>query len=212
LTRDARALARMAVAGIVAYVVIDIVLVFLRPHFSVLHNAESDYGSKGAYAWLMDVNFLLRCLLSLAAVLAIWCFQRHADAVRSGLVLLAVWAVGSGLLAFFPDDPVGTTTHGLAKLHLLFAGIAFVAVIVGTRMTTRALRADPRWSAVIVTLGLLSWGALVPVVLLARVHLRPHTLGGLWEKLFLAIELAWFLVASVWIARSAGRGSGSPST
>jgi hypothetical membrane protein len=203
--RDARALARVAIAGIVAYVLIDVALVFLRPHFSVLHNAESDYGSKGSYAWLMDVNFLLRCGLSLAAVLAIWRFQRGADAVRSGLVLLAVWAVGSGLLAFFPDDPVGTTTHGLAKLHLLFAGIAFVAVIVGTRMTTRALRIEPRWKPVILPLGALSWGALVPVVLLARAHLRPHSLGGIYEKTFLAIELGWFLVASVWIARSAGR-------
>ena len=87
--RDARALARVAIAGIVAYVLIDVALVFLRPHFSVLHNAESDYGSKGSYAWLMDVNFLLRCGLSLAAVLAIWRFQRGADAVRSGLVLFA---------------------------------------------------------------------------------------------------------------------------
>jgi Protein of unknown function (DUF998) len=208
--RDAPALARVAIAGIVAYVVVDVVLVFLRPNLSVLHSAESDYGSKGAYAWLMDLNFILRCALSLAAVLAIWRFQRHADAVRSGLVLLAVWAVGSGLLAFFPDDPVGTTTHGLAKLHLLFAGIAFVAVIVGTRMTTRALRADPRWTAVIVTLGVLSWGALVPVVLLAHAHLRPRSLGGLWEKLFLAIELAWFLVASLWIVRSASRVSDGP--
>jgi hypothetical membrane protein len=201
--KDAPGLARVAIVGIVAYVLIDVALVFLRPHFSVLHNAESDYGSKGAYAWLMDVNFLLRCGLSLAAVLAIWRFQRGADAVRSGLVLLAVWAIGSGLLAFFPDDPVGTTTHGLAKLHLLFAGIAFVAVIVGTRMTTRVLRVEPRWKPVILPLGLLSWGALVPIVLLARAHLRPHSLGGLYEKVFLAIELGWFLVASVWIARSA---------
>jgi hypothetical protein len=37
---------------------IDVALVFLRPHFSVLHNAESDYGSRGPYACLMD----LKCL------------------------------------------------------------------------------------------------------------------------------------------------------
>lgn len=210
--RDARTLARLAIAGIAVYVLIDIALVFLRPHLSVLHNAESDYGSKGAYAWLMDVNFLLRCGLSLAAVLAIWRFQRRADLVRSGLVLLAVWAVGSGLLAFFPDDPVGTTTHGVAKLHLLFAFVAFVAVIVGTRLTTRALRGDSRWRPALPSLNVLSWGALVPIVLLGHAHLRPHSLGGLYEKVFLAIELAWFLVASVWIARSVTDGSPGPAT
>ncbi|HEY7397946.1 MAG TPA: DUF998 domain-containing protein [Gaiellaceae bacterium] len=212
MARDARTLARLAIAGIAVYVLIDVALVFLRPHFSVLHNAESDYGSKGSYAWLMDVNFLLRCGLSLAAVLAIWRFQRRADAVRSGLVLLAVWAVGSGLLAFFPDDPVGTTTHGLAKLHLLFAFVAFVAVIVGTRLTTRALRRDARWRPAIPPLNVLSWGALVPIVLLGHAHLRPHSLGGLYEKVFLAIELAWFLVAAAWIARSAAVGSRGPAT
>ncbi len=201
--QNARALARVAIAGVVVYVAIDIALVFLRPHLSVLHNAESDYGSKGAYGWLMDINFLLRCTLSLAAVVAIWRFERGAATVRNGLVLLTVWAVGSGLLAFFPDDPVGTTIHGRARVHLLLAGIAFVAVIVGTRMITRALRNELRWKPAILPLAVLSWGALVPIVLLARAHLRLHSLGGLYEKLFLAIELAWFLVASLWIAGSA---------
>jgi hypothetical membrane protein len=205
---NARTPARVAIAGIVVYVAIDVALVFLRPHFSVLHNAESDYGSKGAYAWLMNVNFLLRCSLSLAAVLAIWRFERGARTVRGGLVLLSVWAVASGLLAFFPDDPVGTTIHGRARVHLLLAGIAFIAVIVGTRMTTRSFRGDSRWKPVLVPLGVLSWGALVPVVLLAHAHLRPRSLGGLYEKLFLAIELGWFLVASIWIARSAESAAG----
>ncbi len=30
--------------------------------------------------------------------------------------------------------------------------------------------------------------------------LRPHSLGGLYEKIFLGTELAWLLVAAVWIA------------
>jgi hypothetical protein len=38
-------------------------------------------------------------------------------------------------------------------------------------------------------------------VLLGKAHLRPHSLGGLWEKLFLAVELAWLLLASIWVAR-----------
>jgi hypothetical membrane protein len=207
--RNARAPARIAVAGIAVYVAIDVALVFLRPHLSVLHNAESDYGSKGPYDWLMDLNFLLRCGLSLAAALAIWRFQRGADTVRTGLVLLGVWAVCSGLLAFFPDDPVGTTVHGAARLHLLFAGIAFIAVIVGAPMTTRGLRGDARWRPVIVPLGVLAWGALVPVVLLAHAHLRERSFGGLYEKLFLVVELVWLLVASVWIARFAESVAGT---
>lgn len=197
-----RRLAWGAVAGAVVYVAIDVALVFLRPGFSVLHNAESDYGSKGPYDWLMDLNFLLRAALSLAAVLALARFQRPANVPRAGLALLATWGVASGLLAFFPDDPVGTATHGLARVHLALAGAAFVAVVVGTRLTTRALRRDPRWRPVIALLMVLSWGAIVPVLLLGRAHLRPHSLGGLYEKVFLGLELAWLLAAAAWIARA----------
>ncbi|HEX4778095.1 MAG TPA: hypothetical protein VFW74_15060, partial [Acidimicrobiia bacterium] len=113
--------------------------------------------------------------------------------------------------AFVPDDPVGTKTHGPARLHLLFAFVAFIAVIVGTRLTTRALRGDARWRPALPPLNVLSWGALAPILLLGHAHLRPHSLGGLYEKVFLAMELAWFLVASVWIARSVADGSRGPA-
>lgn len=197
--------AQAAVAGVVAYVAIDVALVFLRPHFSVLHNAESDYGSKGSWDWLMDLNFVLRCALSLAAVRALALAVPQQPRLRAALGLLAVWAVASGLLAFFPDDPVGTPSHGLApKVHLALAGVAFVAVAVGTRLATRALRAEPRWRPAIVPLAMLSWGALLPILLLGRAHLRPHSLGGLWEKVFLGVELAWILLAALWIARDLG--------
>jgi hypothetical membrane protein len=191
---------RAAILGIAAYAAIDTALVFLRPEFSVLHNAESDYGSKGAYAWLMDANFVLRCLLSLAAVRALALATGATGRLRTGLALLVVWSVASGLLAFFPDDPVGTTTHGLARVHLALAGIAFVAVAIGTRVVTRALRTADEWRPVIVPMAVLSWGAIVPALLLGRTHLRAHSLGGLYEKLFLAMELLWFLVAAGWIA------------
>jgi hypothetical protein len=181
------------------YVLVDVALVFLRPHLSVLHNAESDYGSRGRYAWVMDANFVLRCLLSLAVVRAL-ALVGGPRRLRAALWLLGVWSVCSGLLAFFPDDPVGTRTHGPAEVHLVLAGIAFVAVVVGTRMATRALRTEPAWRPVIGVLFVLSWGALVPVLLLGRVHLRPRSLGGLYEKVFLAVELGWLLVVAVWAA------------
>lgn len=200
LTR--RLWAEAAICGVVAYVAIDVALVFLRPHFSVLHNAESDYGSAGPYAWLMDVNFLLRCALSLAAVRALQLAVPRSTRMRVGLGLLAAWAVASGLLAFFPDDPVGTTIHGAApKVHLALAGIAFVCVAVGARVATRGLSREPRWRPAIVPLAVLSWGAYLPVILLGKSHLRAHSLGGLWEKVFLGMELAWFLLAAVWVAR-----------
>jgi hypothetical membrane protein len=202
----ARAWAFAAIAGTAVYIAIDIALVFLRPEFSVLHNAESDYGSKGRYAWLMDANFLLRSALSLAAIRAL--ALTVPGRLRTGLSVLAVWAVCSGLLAFFPDDPVGTRTTGLAKVHVALAGIAFLAVVVGTLLVTRVLRREPGWKPVARVLSVLSWAALVPIVLLGRTHFRPHSLGGFWEKVFLGIELAWFLAACLGVLAATPDGVG----
>jgi hypothetical protein len=63
------------------------------------------------------------------------------------------------------------------------------------------LRTQPPWRPVAGLLALLAWGAVVPVLLLGHAHLRAHTLGGLYEKVFLAVELGWLLVVAVWIAR-----------
>lgn len=89
---------------------------FLRPQFSVLHNAESDYASTGPWAWLMVVS-------------------------------PAPWDI-------------------------------------------------PPWRRAGLALRVLSWGALAPLVLLGHSRFGAHSLGGLYEKIFLAMELVWlFLVA-----------------
>ena len=100
-------IARTVLAAVVLYAAIDVALVFLRPQFSILHSAESDYGSAGPWSWLMDLNFLLRCGLSLGAVRAIMLTGKMSGGLRVALTLLIVWALASGLLAFFPDDPAG---------------------------------------------------------------------------------------------------------
>jgi len=190
-----------AIVGIVIYVALDIALVFLRPRFSVIHNAESDYGSRGRFAWVMDVNFVLRCLLSLAVVGALAGFVADSPRLRVGLALLAIWALASGLLAFFPDDPVGTRTDGSGVVHLVLALVAFLGVLFGTFATARALKTDLRFAPLRRPLLALSWGAVVAILLLGHSHLRAHSLGGLFEKIFLALELAWLLLVAAWIVR-----------
>jgi hypothetical membrane protein len=126
-----RWLARAGVAGVVVYVAIDVALAFLRPDYSLLRNAESDYGV-GPWSWLMDLNFLLRCAATLAIAAAMASGVARSPALRAALALLAVWAVGSGVLAFFPDDPAGTPVTTSGRIHLLTALIAFLAVAAGT--------------------------------------------------------------------------------
>jgi hypothetical protein len=189
----------VVLAGVVLYAALDTALVFLRPQFSILHSAESDYGSIGSWDWLMDLNFLLRGALSLAAVRAIALVAPDPQDARMllGLRLLRIWAAASALLAFFPDDPAGTRVKWHGDVHLVLALIAFLCVLVGTIAVSGALRSVPRFARAAHGLTALAWAALIPLLLLGHSHLRHRSLGGLYEKLFLGIELIWLLVAAL---------------
>jgi hypothetical membrane protein len=144
LRTRARLLARLALAGVAVYVAIDVLLAFLRPGYSLLYNAESDYG-RGPWYWVMDLNFLLRCALSLAIAGALYGTARLGGRARGGLALLVTWAVCSGLLAFFADDIEGTPQHGSGIVHLVLAFIAFTAVTIGAILISASLLSDPAW-------------------------------------------------------------------
>jgi len=193
-------LAALAVVGVVAYGLVDAALRFLEPQYSLLRSAESDYGN-GAFAWLMDANFLLRGILSLAAATAIAALARPTGTLRLGVGLIVVWAIGSGLLAFFPDDLAGTAATAAGRIHLLLALVAFVAVSVGAVVAAYALRHEPSWRPVVPFLLGLAVVGLLALPLVARPPLRGDV--GLFERLFLALELGWLLVASAWAWRVA---------
>lgn len=196
---DARALAWIALAGVAAYVAIDVALAFLRPDYSLLHNAESDYGHGGSWAWLMDANFLLRCALSLAAAGALARAAEPGGRIRAGLALLAAWAVCSGLLAFFPDDLEGQPVHGSGAAHIALALIAFPCVAIATLVITAHLRLDPRWHGRVgLLLTVAIAGAVALLVMAAAGH--KHAPGGLYERVFLGLELLWIALSAARIA------------
>jgi hypothetical membrane protein len=188
-----------AVAGVICYVAIDVVLKFLRPEYSLLHNAESDYG-RGPWFWVMDLNFLLRCALSLAITVAISRSARMEGRLRAGQVLLVIWAICSGLLAFFADDIEGTPLHGSGVVHIALALIAFLAVAVGTILISVSLLSDDNWGATGKLLLAVSAAGLAAFLLLGSATRHPHAPGGLYERIFLGLELLWIAIAAWHIA------------
>lgn len=196
-----RILRRSVVAGAAIYVAIDVVLHFLRPDLSLTHNPESDYGN-GPYAWLMDVNFEIRMLLSVACVAVLWRAWTGGAGQRIGCALIAVWAVASGILGFVPDDPMGAspTVHG--TVHLVVAALGFIAALTGLLCLTVSLWRQhsvrmPRWPP-----ALLAGIAFVSLLALGHAGFGPHTLGGIYERTFLAAVLAWMAVLCGWPPRS----------
>ncbi|MGC2192044.1 MAG: DUF998 domain-containing protein [Candidatus Dormiibacterota bacterium] len=189
-------LARLASGGVVLYLLIDVVLAILRPGVSLLHQAESDYGV-GPYSWLMDLNFLLRCALSLALVGALLRLATGSGRLRAGVAFLAAWGVGSGILAFFPDDPPGTPVTTSGTIHLTVALLAFLCAAVGTIVLSTDCRSFPGLGNLHPWLLGISVAALVPLLLLGHSGFKPHTLAGLYERAFLALELLWILIVGL---------------
>lgn len=192
--KDVRGAAPWAVAAIVGiglYVVIDVVLAFLRPDYSIIRNAESDYG-RGPHAWLIDVNFVIRGLFSIAAVVAL---LRAGIARRWTAALVLVWAVASALLAAFADNPVGYPYRASGPVHDVLAFIAFLAIVVATiaMSFSRSGVNTPiaTTQRVLSIVGAVAFGMLI------------HSFGafGLIERIFLACELAWMVVTLVGLLR-----------
>lgn len=196
----AKPLARFTLAGVALYVAIDVLLAFLRPGYSLVYNAESDYG-RGPWYWVMDINFLLRCALSLAIASALYQVVRRDDRITAGLALLVTWAVCSGLLAFFADDPEGTPQHGSGIVHLILAFIAFTSVTIGLILISVSLISDPAWRPAARVLLAISVGGALTYLLLGTAAKHHHAPGGLYERAFLGLELLWMVVAAVAIAR-----------
>lgn len=188
-------LAGFSLYGVIIYTIVDIVLKFLRPQYSLIYNAESDYG-RGPWFWVMDLNFLLRCILSLALLRSLALTVRPDSRLKNGLVLLGIWAVGSGLLAFFADDIEGQPVHGSGVVHLVLAFIAFVCITISVVLVSIAIRADPAWRSVSTILWLLSLLGVVAFLLLGAALHHKRGPDGLYERIFLGVELLWMAIAS----------------
>lgn len=213
----ARRAGTWAIVGICLYVVLDVVAQLLPPHYSPIHQAESDL-AVGPYGYLMRINFVVRGALSLAVVSALATTFPRARA-RWGLILFGIWGVTSGLLAVFNTDILDDrkvapilhlTRHG--ELHLALAFIGFVAAPVGAILIAQAFSKVPALQNArntSMTLAVLSLIALLAMAVFPHID---HA-GGLGERIYLLAVLLWTLHAAVSLRRAASwqqRGQAVP--
>ncbi|CAN5171436.1 hypothetical protein BH09ACT1_BH09ACT1_22890 [soil metagenome] len=196
------------IALVVLYVIVDVVLQFLPPHYSVLTDAESDL-AVGPYGAVMRANFLARGVMSgclVALVLLRWRITR-ARVIGAGLVAFA--GVCSAALVFFATDVNRPGEYGMSPrtlvgtTHVVFATSGFLAVLAGMIVLTVALRGvlparSRRW--VIASLGV----AVIGLLLLAVSLLLVPQIVGVTERLCLAGILGWaFAVAAATLPATA---------
>ena len=185
-----RRLATAAVAGVGGYVLVDVALQFLPPHYSVISDAESNL-AVGPFGWIMNVNFLGRTVTTCCAVAAINRVGWPSRLRRTGTVLMSIGGLSSAVLAFFPTDVGPGPATAVGTVHLFVAGSGFLAALAGILVLTRWVRRSTELAkaypaaltlAVIASFGLASLG-LTTV-------LKPELLG-LAERVCLAGVLGW---------------------
>jgi hypothetical protein len=210
-SEGAKRLFWMAKAGVVLYVLLDIIAQILPPHYNPISTAESDL-AVGPYGYIMTLNFVNRGLLSLAFLYGFVRTLRlrgiDAGKYRSGVSLLGVWAIGALLLAIFPTDVPATPVSWHGAIHLVVALLAFLGGALGVlRLSLRfgddpALRAAKRFA-----LPLAGIAVLFLVLLFGLPFALPHLatlIGGLTERVLIGSILVWILTVSVYLER--GRG------
>jgi Protein of unknown function (DUF998) len=199
-----RRCAAAAMAGVTLYVVVDVILQFLPPHYSAIRDAESNL-AVGPYGWIMNLNFLGRAATTACAVVAISRVGRASPLRSAGLVLLAAGGVASAILAFFPTDihpdtqgdsnAAAVTYSSVGVVHLTLATIGFLAALAAVIALTLWLARVPQLTharpaaagfAVLAIAGLLALGL--------SFTLAPRILG-LAERICLAGILGWTFVA-----------------
>ncbi|TFC18169.1 DUF998 domain-containing protein [Cryobacterium algoritolerans] len=195
--------ATLALAGVIAYVLVDVVLQLLPPHYNPISAAESNL-AVGPFGWVMNLNFLGRAASTGVAVVAIGTVGPASRLRRAGLALLLCGGACSAVLAFLPADVPATgdltvTDHtpiGIA--HLAVASTGFLAALAGVTALTVWLRGSGRPRAfpaaaalaVVAATGLLTLGlatAFAPALL------------GLAERVCLAGILGWTFSACAFI-------------
>ena len=187
--RARRVFTTAALALVLLYVLIDVVLQFLPPHYSVVSDAESNL-AVGPFGGAMNLNFLARAVMSGCVVVAVALTAPASRLRTAGSVLLALAGLCSAALVFFPTDvnPPGEfgmtprTTVGLA--HVVIATSGFLAVLLAMALLTRWI-GRPRavrgfFVVALVGLGLLA----VSLAVFAQVV-------GLTERLCLVGILGW---------------------
>jgi len=205
-SRSTRVLATIALVGAVLYVLVDIVLQALPPHYSVVSEAESNL-AVGPYGWVMNLNFLARGVVTVCAVAALARFGPRTRVRRTGLVLMLGAGAGSAALAFLPTDipardaPGLEPTTALGTAHLVVAAGGFLAALVAFGLLTAWLRRSfdlrSAYPAAAVFTGVAALGLLALGIAAVWV---PGVIG-LAERVSLVGVLGWVIAVSLVVRR-----------
>lgn len=208
--------ARVAVAAIILYQLLSIVLIFLRPDLAPSWHTISEWAI-GNYGWVMSGAFLVSAL-SYAALFLLLKSQLSGALGCVGLGILLICAIGATGVGIFKTDPMPMqqplSTRG--TLHVIFgtaqlALLPFAALLINISL----IRRNEKWKA---AKQVLLWTAGLPLLgflgffvysLLFVFPLGPHAYGpGVnigWPPRFAFFTYMLWVVTIGWQAMQCSR-------
>ena len=201
-------IATVAIVGVAYFVVIIVVLHFLRPDLNPIRRPTSEY-AVGPYGFLMTSAFFSISLASFALVIGL--HQGISQRARSqvGLGLLGIWGVGVLIAMTFPIDVEGAPQTISGTIHGINGRLAFLSLTAGAILVSRRFKQDERWRPFHRTAVLLSL-VMLAAFIATFVNLATGAwFAGLGQRIFLAAFATWFFLTATRL-RSIATGSVPP--
>lgn len=139
--------ARLAIAAILSYNILLVMLIFIRPDLDPSWHTISEWAI-GPYGWVMSAAFLISAM-SYAALFVMLMRQVHGTMGRIGMALLIICVIGAFGVGVFTTDPMPIrpplSTRG--TLHVIFGTsqlmlLPFAALFINLSLARR----NPTWA------------------------------------------------------------------
>ena len=188
----------LAIGGIVYFVVVVVVLHFLRPEYNPFNHAVSNY-AVGSFGYLMTSAFYVLALGVFSLALGLFRIIALTKLSRVAILLLCLASSGMVVMGIFPGDahalhPPATIT---GVVHWAAAGVSFLSIMIAAFLLSVSFKSNERFQRferLCFIFALAMVGTLLLYGILALVGWI-----GIGQRVYLAVCLLWLLVLAGWV-------------
>ena len=177
--------------SVVYYAAVIALLHILRADFNPGYRYLSEY-ALGPYGALMTSSFFVLSIGSLALFFGLCRSVASRLHFVPGFVLWLTWACAVFLAGIYTGDLQGTSHTRIGRIHDQMGAIAFPSATLAVLLLSLALRCEKDWRSLWRPAMLLSVVALASF--LALDWFGQRDLGGLDQRVFLAVMLTWMWI------------------
>jgi alpha-beta hydrolase superfamily lysophospholipase len=187
--KHTKILALMSLLGHSLFIILEILLHFLRTDLSPKTHFLSEY-AVGDYAWIQTTVFFVLGIAGLCLIAGLFA---HIKASTLSFVTFLFWCVGVFLIAIFPTDLPEAIPTKTGNIHVFAAQFAFINLGATMILLGFNFRQNEHWQKI----SRISWlfGISSFLILMALV-LSPILIKGFIQRTLFLLDLSWLIIVS----------------